>query len=770
MGVYAGQIWSLPLMVFVFRFIAFVFLALALPVSAFAQKVDGGHAKVELVSERAVAVPGETFYLGLSFEMEDKWHIYWKNPGDAGLPPEIRWPDGEPPVALSEVGAFAWPTPDLLEVEPGLIMDYGYSDKVVLAFPVTLSEAADGAVEIAMKVDYLICYDICIPESVDLRILQSVGAAQIADEYGSGLIQEGLMRVPPRFEGKAAVTREGDGWVLSAAGEQLAGVRGGARFFPNGHEISHPADQPVEFGPDGLQLRLTPAKSDADAPEVLEGVIKVGEVAVDVQARPGEVIGGTSGLGNGGMDGAVEGVQTGAVNLPFMLALAFIGGLILNLMPCVLPVLSIKAMGMVSAATSGHAGEARAHGLWYTAGVLVSFAALAAAVLSVRAATGVATWGFWLQDPVIVSVLILIIVLIGYWLLGLFELGSSVQNVGSGLAAKQGPSGAFFTGVLAAVVGAPCVGPFLGAALGAVFGRPAVEVVAVLMVMGLGLALPFLLLSFAPNLQRLLPKPGAWMETLKQLFAFPMFLTAAWLLSTLGALAGFRSAAVLVAGVALIGFGLWAWRAAGQGAKAILLSILGLLVILPAFMLISAVSATDFIYAILFLVVTVGAFVVAARLPDGLAMTVAKGVAGLAIAAGLVWPVVRAAGSDAAAATGTYTASYETEVWSPERVADLVAEGRPVFVDFTAEWCAICQVNKIQVLQTAAVAEAFAEANVAFLVADYTRPDPVIAAELQKHGRAGVPLYLYYAPSEAVPQVLPETLSTSLVTGLVANN
>ncbi|MEL8055215.1 MAG: protein-disulfide reductase DsbD domain-containing protein, partial [Pseudomonadota bacterium] len=529
-----------------YRCLVFLFALFALTVPALAQKVDGGHATVELVSERAVAVPGETFYLGLSFELEDKWHIYWKNPGDAGLPPEIRWPDRTPPAALSDAGDFAWPTPELLEVEPGLIMDYGYSDQVVLGFPVTLSEGIDGPVEIAMRVDYLICYDVCIPESVDLRMLQSVGSAQITDDYGSDLIQQGLMAVPLRFEGKAAVTRQGDVWILSAAGKQLAGLTGEARFFPNDHEIVHAAGQPVEFGPEGLQLQLTPAKSNADAPDLLAGLIKIGDTAVDVQAAPGAVIAGTSGLGGG----AGQGVQTGAINLPLMLVLAFIGGLVLNLMPCVLPVLSIKAMGMVSAATSGHAGEARAHGLWYTAGVLVSFAALAAAVLGVRAATGIATWGFWLQDPVIVSVLILVIMLIGYWLLGLFELGTSVQNVGSGLAAKQGAGGAFFTGVLAAVVGAPCVGPFLGAALGAVFGQPAIEVIAVLMMMGLGLALPFLLLSFAPNLQRLLPKPGAWMETLKQLFAFPMFLTAAWLLSTLGALAGFRAAAILVAGVA----------------------------------------------------------------------------------------------------------------------------------------------------------------------------------------------------------------------------
>ncbi|WOR13993.1 protein-disulfide reductase DsbD family protein [Hyphomonas sp. FCG-A18] len=748
------------MMAFIRLALSLFMLAAAFIGTANAQKVDGGHATVELVSERAVAMPGETFYLGLSFELDEKWHIYWKNAGDAGLPPVIAWGDYGPPAALTEVEDFHWPTPELLPVVPGQIMDYGYSNQVVLPFAVTLADDATGPVDIAMRVDYLICYDICIPESVDLRLLQSVGAGQVPDTYGGTLIQSGLLAQPPAFDGEAALTKQGDVWVLSAKGAQLAGLSGEARFFPEGHEIVHAADQPVSFGEDGLQLRLTPAKSDASVPDVLKGVIKVGETAVDVTVTPGAVLSGTEGSGAASFGAPV--------NLPLLIGLALIGGLILNLMPCVLPVLSIKAMGMVSAAANGHAGEARSHGLWYTAGVLLSFAALAAAILAVRAATGVATWGFWLQDPVVVTVLILIIFMIGLWLLGLFELGSSVQNVGSGLAAKQGPAGAFFTGVLATIVGAPCVGPFLGAALGAVFARPAFEVVTVLMAMGLGLALPFLILSFVPSLQRLLPKPGAWMETLKQVFAFPMFLTAAWLLSVLGALAGYRTAAIVVAGAALVGFGLWAFRTAGKGAKAILLSILGLAVIIPAFMLIGATSGTDLVMGLIWLAVIVGGFVAVVKAPAGVAGGLAKGLAGLAIVAGLLWPVMQ---SRVAAENTTpgeaYAAKYETEVWSPERVAELVAEGRPIFIDFTAEWCAICQANKLQTLQTRPVTEAFEAANVAFLVADYTRPDPVIAAELQKHGRAGVPLYLWYPAGQSEPEVLPEALSISLVTGLV---
>ena len=457
-----------------------------------------------------------------------------------------------------------------------------------------------------------------------------------------------------------------------------------------------------------------------------------------------------------------------AGGIAVVVLMGIVGGFVLNLTPCVLPVLSIKAMGIVASTASGNAAEARSHGLWYAAGVLVSFAALAAAILAVRAATGIAIWGFWLQNPIQVTALHLIVFLIELWLLGRFELGTSVQSVGSGLAAKQGSAGAFFTGVLAAVVGAPCTGPFLGAALGAVMTQPAINVMLVLLTMGLGMALPFLVLSFFPGLQKFIPKPGAWMETLKQVFAFPMFLTAAWLLSVLGALAGYRMAAMVVAGAALIAFGIWALRSANQGAKAILLSVLGLALIVPVFGLMSATSFADTATSLTWLGGLVTAFVLIARLAAERSGQLAKGIAGLAIAAGLIWPLAQArtaSGSDAP--TEAYSDKYETEAWSPERVAELTAEGRAVFVDFTAEWCVTCQANKLQTLQTRPVVDAFEAGNVAFLVADFTNGDKTIALELQKHNRAGVPMYLWYAPGRSEPDVLPELLSIDLVTGLV---
>lgn len=734
------------------------------PAPAPAQPVDGGHARVELISERALAIPGETVWFGLSFEIDPKWHVYWINPGDAGIAPEITWSNTSG-LEAERIGDFKWPVPELLPIVPGQIMDYGYSDQVVLPFAVTIPDDADGAILFEGVADYLICEDICIPESVDIRHLLSVGAGQLPDTYGSELIQAALAQVPPAFSGDVHLSDNGATWTLSLSGEQVAGQTGEARFFPYGHEITHASEQIAGFGENGLSIGLTPKSEDTELPETLAGVVTIGDLAFDVSAIPGAVLPGTA--GQGGIGGGI-GAPGGAGNLLLLMGFALVGGLILNLMPCVLPVLSIKAMGIVSSTANGNAGEARAHGLWYAAGVLVSFAALAVAILSVRAATGIAIWGFWLQNPILVTALILIVFLIGLWLLGLFELGTSVQSVGSDLATRQGSAGAFFTGVLAAVVGAPCTGPFLGAALGAVMTQPAMNVVLVLLTMGLGMALPFLVLSFSPGLQKFIPKPGAWMETLKQVFAFPMFLTAAWLLSVLGALAGYRMAAMVVAGAALIAFGIWALKSANQGAKAILLSVIGLALIIPVFGLISATSWGESMTSLLWLGGLVIAFIVIARLAADRSSQLAKGIAGLAIVTGLLWPLAQARTSSASASSNeAYSAKYETEAWSPERVAELTAEGRAVFVDFTAEWCVTCQANKLQTLNTRPVTEAFEASNVAFLVADFTNGDKAIALELQKHNRAGVPMYLWYAPGETEPSVLPELLSIDLVTGLV---
>lgn len=739
---------------------------------ASAQTSPERRAEVTLLSERSMAVPGETIWLGLAFKLDPKWHIYWTNPGDAGIPPQIVW-TGKVDKAALNIRPFSWPAPELLPVVEGQIMDYGYSDRVVLPFQVTIPAEAKGAILFEGVADYLICENVCIPETADIRLLQSVGATQLPDVQSAAHIEEALARVPPPFAGETALSLNGDHWTLSLAGEQVMGVTGPVRFFPYDHAIVHAADQPVRFGANGLQLDLSPGSEAALLAASVSGIVQTSAGFVEISARPGAVLAGTGGSAG---PQRKEGAETGFVpTLPVLLLLGLMGGLILNLMPCVLPVLSIKALGIVQAAAENDTARLRAHGLWYTTGVLMSFAALALAILGIRAATGIAVWGFWLQNPVSVTVLILALFLIGLWLLGGFELGASLQGTGSQLAAMQGNTGAFFTGVLAAIVGAPCTGPFLGVALGAVMWQPALSVCLVLLAIGFGLALPVLLLSFMPGLQKRLPRPGAWMESLKQVFAFPMFLTAAWLLSVLGALAGYRTMAVVVAGAVLLGCAIWVARSARQSGRVILLVSTGLLTIIPVFGLLSALSggAVNIIALItsgLILAGLLSVFWVLTWLGGDWVRRLTHICALLLGLAGCLMPIGMALNSpsDAAASVPRFTQSvYPAEPWSPQRVSEYLAQGRPVFVDFTAEWCVTCQANALQTLHTRPVTEAFGRADVAFLIADFTHFDSAIARELKRHNRAGVPLYLWYDGKTDTPVLLPEVLSIDLVTGLV---
>ncbi|MFN3608438.1 MAG: protein-disulfide reductase DsbD family protein [Hyphomonas sp.] len=705
-----------------FRRVALAAISLVAFAGLAQAQMDERRAEAELIADQVSVAPGDTFYAALKMTMDDGWHIYWRNAGDAGLPPRLILEEGTT-VPEGAVGEFLWPLPHLIPVVEGEIMDYGYDDVVVFAFPVTVPDDASGEVRIVAEADYLICESICIPETADVSLTLTVGAP--AENAVSGAeIGEWIARVPVAFGGEARIDDTGATWTLSL--RQDGGFPEGAqlRFFPFQHEISHPAAQPQRAGPDGASLSLTPDRAGAFE-ATLDGVIRVDvagaePVGYEISALRGEVFAGTADRdvqpalpGTGVLGGAGEANPLGWQRIATLAFFALIGGIILNLMPCVLPVLSMKAIGMVQAASSGHAGELKSHGLWYTGGVLVSFLVLAGALLLVRQATGSATLGFQLQHAPTVAILALIMFAVGLWLMGFFEMGTSVQNLGGSLASRGGAAGAFFTGILAAVVGAPCVGPFLGAALGAVISQPAPAVIAVFLAMGFGMALPFLILSFVPGLHRMLPKPGKWMETLKQAFAFPMFLTAAWLLSVVAGLSGAGAAGWTLAGATALVFAIWLGRQGG---------------------------------------------------------TVRKAVAAIALGAAFIYPAMQAnvpetslTGSSQAAFTG----SYGEAAWSPDTVEAMLAEGRPVFVDFTASWCASCQVNKLTTLKTRRVQEAFKNANVAFLVADFTQKDPMIADELKLRARAGVPMYLWYPAGASEPQILPELLTQELVIGLV---
>ncbi|MEM9739969.1 MAG: thioredoxin family protein [Pseudomonadota bacterium] len=697
------------------RLLVFLACALAFSTVSHAEPYDAGHAEVELISERTTALPGETIYLALDKTLDDGWHVYWRNAGDAGLPPEIFWDEG-PLGEKTEDEDFIWPIPKLLPVVEGEIMDYGYDDTVTLPFAVQVPEDALGSIAFRGVADYLICKDVCIPESAPISFTLFIGESQVPDQTNAAKIADALADAPLPFEGETAAYGTGETVQLNFAPDSQRLLDGASlRFFPHKNEIVHAATQDQSSGPNGASLDIRRAARETLG-ATLDGVVvatasdgtQTGyRISAPIRGSP---LAGTFGTPLASTSSGLAGSNAG-LNLFALAGLAILGGLVLNLMPCVLPVLSIKAMGMVSAAGTGDSGHLKAHGLWYTAGVLASFATLAAAFVALRSAGEFWALGSLLQYPIVVAGLALGAFVLGLWLLGVFEAGTSIQNLGSSAAGRGGNAGAFATGALAATAGAPCVGPFVGASLGAVLERPAPEVFFIYLMLGLGLALPFLLLSFVPGLAQHLPKPGAWMERVKQFFAFPMFITAAALLFVLGDQSGTGSVAWLVMAAALIAFGIWAVKSAGGMFRPI--------------------------------AITLGA---------------------LAIVSGLALPFTTARTQLAAeAGTPTYSANIETEAWSPERVSQLTASGRPVFVDFTATWCMICQANKRTTLTRPEVLTAMETANMAFLVADFTNKDAAIAGELKLRGRPGVPMYLMFAPGAEEPKLLPQTLTPSLM-------
>jgi thiol:disulfide interchange protein DsbD len=681
---------------------------------ALAEPVRTGHTLAELISERAAVVPGDLFLGALRLDLDDGgWHVYWKNVGDSGLPPKIDW---ELPEGVS-VGEFTWPAPHAIPL--ATLMNYGYEHQLVLPFEIRLPQGATPGAEIELKgrASWLICLETCIPEQADLVLRLPVAASLVAAEASGSLIADALAAAPVALTGEAMVERTNDGFRVGVRDDAVAAAATSAasvRFFPDGPEIIHAAAQTVEFGPEGLSVSMTASEYAPAGEAPLSGVVVLeGEDgsrrAWVVAATPAALPAGVSGT-------TLSPAAAGLTLLPLLslLGAAFLGGLVLNLMPCVLPVLSIKAAGLVH--TAHNPAEARLHGVAYTLGVLVCFAAVGAILVALRMAGEQAGLGFQLQYPPMVAVFALIMFAVGLNLLGVFEIGGSLMGVGGNLADRGGASGAFFTGLLAAFVGAPCVGPFMAPAVGVALSQPPLTVMGVFLVIGLGLAAPFLLLSFTPAIARLIPKPGAWMAVFRQALAFPMFLTAIWLLWVLGGQTGADGVIAAVAGATVFAFGVWLAGRIGSGISG------------------RAVSAGVILLAVI----------------------------GTAMSANMI-----TAPAEAAQGVASSGGEVSSEPWSPERVKALQADGRVIFVDFTARWCATCQVNKKLAIETDEAKAAFAEYDVAFLVADWTNRDSVIAAALAEHQRAGVPLYLMYPASGGPPEVLPQMLTPGLIAAAV---
>jgi len=662
-----------------------------------------------MIAERQSAAPGETFYIALRQEITPGWHTYWRNPGDSGEPSRI---DASLPEGWT-TGGMVWPAPNTYSLGP--LTNYGYSNAVTLPVPLTVPEdAAPGRVDIPVHATWLVCEDICIPEEARLTLSLEIGENR-ADPEGQALIAEALMAAPVPSGLEGGVVRSEDGLTITLAGGALAGGADAIRdfhFFPyETGMIDHSAPQAVALAPDSARIDVRNGYLTRSGVDQTYGGVIVFETRGEdggwsrrqlvVELEPGASVNalaaaGASSPGGGQGGSAIQG-------LTFMQAALFalLGGLILNLMPCVFPVLSIKALSIVEKRGSERA-EARTLGLIFAAGVIGTFLALGGLLLILRFAGLPDLWGVQLQVPAVVAGLALLMFLIGLNFIGVFEIGSSLQGVGSGVR-DNSRRGAFLTGVLAVFVAAPCLAPFMTGALTFALSQPPIVSMMVFAFLGVGLAAPFVLVSFYPEALAFLPKPGPWMVRFKQVLAFPMFATAIWLVWVLTAQVGANGALWILLGFLAAGFAVWAFSLRGG---------------------ISRVA----------------------------------GIAGVLLTAGAMVSIARL---DTAPASAPTEANWAA--WSPEIVQQMRAEGRPVFVDFTAAWCVTCQVNKMGALSERQVRNAFEANNVALFRADFTNRDPVIANELNSHGAAGVPLYLVYPAGGGAPETLPPLLTGSIV-------
>lgn len=679
--------------------------------------------QLDLVAQDGAAVPGRETVVALHVRLSPGWHTYWRNSGDAGLPPVFAWtlPQGW------SAGETVWPAPGRMPEGGGTLMTYGWEGEVWL--PVRLKVPAGArpgqSVEVGARVTILVCADICVPEAASLTTSLLVSEAATPNGAPGQAVARTVAQAPRAEPAIRAAAALADGkLILAFVGGPLKGADAdGAYFYPDrAGVIRHAAAQAVSFGPEGLTLTLQPAEElGSTLAGPVEGVLVTAAGAWEVTAAPGALPAGASGSGQAAAASAsprpAAPVDDGApgpqgIGLAVALLLALAGGLLLNLMPCVFPVLAMKA-----ATLARHAevpGETRREGFAYVAGVLTAFVGLALALLAAKAAGQAAGWGFQLQSPWTIAALTLVMLGVGLNLSGVFHVGLSLQGAGA-WNRYGGALGAFLTGALAVVVAAPCFAPFMTEAVSFGLTHSALDAILVFVALGLGFAAPFLILTLWPSLALRLPKPGQWMETLRQLLAFPMYAAAAWLAWVFAQQTGSTALGLLFGACVLLALAFFLLGRAQDAQAHDRPSVAGFLAALVALLLAGFLAAN------------------AAAAPPPPAAA-AKGPEGLA-----------------------------AEPWAPERLAALRAEGRPVFVNFTAAWCVTCQVNEGAAMEGERVRAAFQATNAAYLVADWTRRDPVIAAELAAHGRAGVPLYLVYPAGVDEPVILPQLLSEDVV-------
>ncbi len=663
--------------------------------------VEGSHSSATLVSEYAVAAPGEIIWLGLEMRPREGWHSYWKNYGDSGAAPIFYWTLPEGVTA----GEPLYPVPHRMPIGP--LMNYGYEAPNTLLIPLTIESSYTGnSIPVSVDIEWLVCEIECVPQDGTWASEIPVGTLAVSEE-AAGLFVAARRALPELaiWNASLEIYDAQSRLKIYVDESEIPGLTE-AYFFPEGEGVTeYAAEQQWALTEEGLFVDMKRTVGGLEATGgngvVLltfeDGSNRAVEVEASMvqQAVASPATGGTSPL-----------VQA---SLPLWQAIVFalLGGMVLNLMPCVFPVLSLKAFSFISA-NAKSASERQQEGWAYTAGIWVSFMVIVAVLLLIKSGGAAIGWGFQLQEPAFVGSLVLLMVLVALSLSGMFNITIGAEGAGQELAAESGNKGAFFQGVLAALVATPCTAPLMAPAIGFALTQPAPVVFLIFSLLAFGLALPFLALSYSPALARMMPRPGAWMETLKQALAFPMYLTAAWLLYVFNLQAGATATLALLVGVIAAIFGVWLWQSfKGQIGRAA---------------------------AILFFLGALGSII--------------------------YQPFAQQPGTETQS-TG------DIQAYSEENLAALLADDETVFAYFTAEWCITCKVNEQVALFTDETQALFADRGIRMLKGDWTNRNAEIANLLADYGRAGVPLYLLFANGSSEAVILPEILTPGIIADAV---
>ena len=677
--------------------------------------VDTEQAIAELVSGVTAVQPGQTIDVALRLQLDPHWHVYWKNPGDTGLALSINWeaPDG------IQVGELEFPTPDKITTPPDFV-SYGYGGQVFFLTKVTIPEDFGVGQTLLLNADasWLACEQMCIPGGAKLALELPVSGESAEPSQWGGALAAARANLPKTPDG-AVLTFEVLESTISAS-INWAGFNGidtkSLYFYPEEEGlINSAAAQNFALTDSTLIVSMQKSEYHEGSVDRLSGVLSYeAGFAVAGDAKAIFLDSAIKPAADANTAYASGGEST--IGFAQALLFAFVGGMILNLMPCVFPILSIKVLGFVQQSGEDNK-KVLAHGLTFAGGVLASFWALAGALIALRAGGESLGWGFQLQSPYFVGALLLIMFLLGLSLVGVFEIGTSAIGL-AGKVKEEGYGGSFFSGVLATAVATPCTGPFMGPALGFALTLSAFQSMTVFTFLALGMAVPYLTLSSFPKLIEKLPRPGAWMETFKQVMSFPMFATCIWLIWVMGAHVGNDGLIMVLGGLLVVAIGAWVYGRWSTPVKpvttrrvstifAVVIAVIGVWMLMPSEEATSAVATEE------------------AGGPDK---------------HGVVW-----------------------KSFSPELVASARQEGKPVFIDFTAKWCLTCKANKAVVFASDEVKNRFDELGFVMVKADWTKRNPVITDALEEFGRSGVPLYVLYDGKSDTPKILPELLNPGIV-------